>query len=187
MEKNHLLDPQLTNYFCRAFIALSLSTLFASGCSHPANNRAKAEAEKKQALIAKYKAHDRTYTASAESVWKAAQKSLKYPIAIDNMENGILETDWIKGEDAFVPAHETKQPSSGVRSKITVRVLRGKKQGKDATRVTVTKQIERQRDFFDDGEGLETDGWEERIILYRIERELAIDRALDKGAFKGSK
>lgn len=187
MEKTHLLDHQLRNYFCRALTLLSLATLVAFGCAHPANNRAKVEAQKKQALIGKYKAHDRTYTASVENVWKAAQKSLKYPIAIDNMENGILETDWIKGEDAFVPAHETNQPSSGVRSKITVRVLRGKKQGKDATRVTVTKQIERQRDFFDDGENLDTDGWEEKIILYRIDRELAIDRALDKGAFKGSK
>jgi hypothetical protein len=50
--------------------------------------------------------------------------------------------------------------------------------------VTVGKKIERQRDFFDDGQTLESDGWEENVILYRIERELAVDVALTKGAFK---
>lgn len=140
--------------------------------------------KRQKEMIEKYRPHEKTFTAEPDSVWKAAQKALKYPIAVDNIDQGILETDWIRGEDGFVAAHEKKELSEGMRSKITLRILKGKRNQRTVTRVTVTKKIERQRDFFDDGQSLDSDGWEEKIILYRIERELAIDLALTKGAFK---
>lgn len=100
------------------------------------------------------------------------------------MEHGILETDWIRGEDGFVPAQSNQTPSSGMKFKITVKIMKGKRGTQSVTRVTVSKQVERQRDFFDEGEQLETDLWEEKVLLYRIDREIAIEEALKKGAFR---
>lgn len=140
--------------------------------------------QKRQKKIAELKPHEKTFLMPADVVWKAAQRALKYPVAVDNIEQGILETDWIRGDEGFVPAHEKKELSSGIRSKITLRILKGKRGQRDVTRVTVSKKLERQRDFFDEGQNLESDGWEEKVLLYRIERELAIDTALNKGAFK---
>lgn len=100
------------------------------------------------------------------------------------MEHGILETDWIRGEDAFIPAQSKQTPSSGMKFKITIKIMKGKRGTQNVTRVTIGKQVERQRDFFDEGEGLESDLWEEKVLLYRIDREIAIEEALRKGAFK---
>ena len=62
--------------------------------------------------------------------------------------------------------------------------LKGKLKQKESIRVVVTKLIERQRDFFAPGEDLASDGIEEKMILYRIEREVLIEEALKKGTLK---
>jgi hypothetical protein len=46
--------------------------------------------------------------------------------------------------------------------------------------VNIAKLIERKRDFFSDPEILPSDGIEEKVIFYRMERELIIDEALKK-------
>lgn len=122
-----------------------------------------------------------------DSVWRAAQLALKYPIAINNMDNGVLETDLIKADDGFLAPGEAKTPSSGVRYKITLVLAKGKVDGRESVRVTVSKSIEKKRDFFSDPETLNTDGLEEMTIFYRIERELLIDEALKKAAKQSNK
>jgi uncharacterized lipoprotein len=123
---------------------------------------------------------------SYDSVWRAAQLALKYPISVNNMDNGILETDWIRGVDGFVPAHLAKEPSPGVRYKIQLALVKGKTDRRDSVRVTILKRIEKQRDFFSEPEPIETDGSEEKIIFYRMERELVIEEALKKAMKSGS-
>jgi len=119
---------------------------------------------------------------SYESVWRAAQLTLKYPIAVNNMENGILETEWIRGVDGFLPPKATIEPSAGMKYKITLNMVKGKLDGRNSVRVTITKKIERQKDFFSDVETLTSDGYEEKVIAYRIEREILIEEALKKAA-----
>lgn len=147
---------------------------------------AQAPTKKVNPALKKLEPTERIFNTNMETIWKAAQRSIKYPLAVDNMETGILETEWVRSEDGFMPAHSEVQPSSGLKFKILVRVLRGKRQQKDAIRVTVAKHIERQKDFFADEEVIESDGWEEKVLLYRIDREIAIEEALKKGAFKGT-
>lgn len=124
----------------------------------------------------------RVYFASYESVWRAAQLALKYPISVNNMDNGVLETDWVRALEGFGPPGSAKIPSSGIRYKISLNMVKGRSERRESIRVTLRKNMERQRDFFSDPEVMVTDGLEETVILYRIERELIIQDALRKVA-----
>lgn len=106
---------------------------------------------------------------------------IKYPIASENQDSGIIETEYIKGLDGWIPPGDEKNlPSSGVRYKLTLTFVRGKNDGKESTRVTIEKKMEKLRDFFSESENLESDGLEEKILFYRLERELIISEALKK-------
>jgi hypothetical protein len=115
-----------------------------------------------------------------EQVWKATQFSVKYPIAINNMDSGMLETEWIKSVDGFRPPVIESEPDSGMRYKIMVQAVRGQIDGKSSVKVTVRKKIEKLKNFFSDPEALQSDGLEEQVILYRIEREIAIEDGIKK-------
>lgn len=121
-----------------------------------------------------------------DNVWRAAQLALKYPIAVNNMDHGLLETDFIKADDGFVAPSIEKLPSSGIRYKISMILAKGRVDGRNGVRVTINKTIEKKRDFFSDAEILFTDGLEEKALLYRMERELIIDEALKKAARSSS-
>ena len=123
----------------------------------------------------------KVYSYSYDNVWRAANTVLKYPIAVENQDNGVIETEFIKGLDGWTPPGEEKVlPSSGVRYKLLLTFVRGKIDGKESTRVTIEKRMEKLRDFFSESENLESDGLEEKILFYRIERELVISEVLKK-------
>ncbi len=124
----------------------------------------------------------KVFNYSYDNVWRAAQLSLKYPIAVNNMDHGVLETDFVKGDDGFIAPVEERVPSSGVRYKIAMTLSKGKVEGRESVRVTINKYIEKKRDFFSDAEVLQSDGLEEKVIFYRMERELVIDDALRRAA-----
>ena len=123
----------------------------------------------------------RVYYAKFDEVESALKKAMiKYPQRIDNSDAGILETDYLRGDARFVPAHAPDTHfSNGYKYKILVRVIRGRAE-KPATKVLVTKQVELARDFFAPPEQATSDGLEEAAILYRIGREITIARALAK-------
>jgi hypothetical protein len=147
-----------------------------SGCA-----QAPSKKDRNERVVMKT-ANQRVFAFPYESVWRAAQLALKYPIAINNMDNGLLETDWIKGADGFQPPEAGKEPSAGVRYKISMALVKGRLDGRESVRVTIFKRMEKQRDFFSEPESLDSDGLEERVLFYRIERELLIDEGLKKAA-----
>lgn len=130
--------------------------------------------------ILKQSIHQKVFFASHDSVWKAAHTSIKYPIAVENQDTGYLETEYIKGVDGFLPPEEAKPPSAGIRYKLVFNFAKGKTEGRESTRVTVEKKIERLRDFFSEADNMASDGLEEKVLFYRIEREIVISEALKK-------
>ena len=58
---------------------------------------------------------------------------------------------------------------------------------KEAVKVTVAKDVELKTDFFSDPKRLESDGLEEKVILYRIEKEISVERALQRAQKKLNK
>ncbi len=120
----------------------------------------------------------RVYYASYESVWRAAQVALKYPIALNNMDNGILETDWVRALDGYVSPATRKTASAGVRYRLQLTLVKGRTSNRDSVKVTIRKIQQRTSDFFSEAEPIQSDSLEEKVILYRIERELIIFDAL---------
>ena len=117
-----------------------------------------------------------------DKVWRAAQLALaKYPIKVNNMDSGTLETDYIRFEKLWRPPYQKTEPPSGERQMLSIRMIRGAYEDRnEAVKVIVTKIIELAPDFTTVPKRKISDGIEERLILYRISRELAIEKALIK-------
>ncbi|MBC7370005.1 MAG: hypothetical protein H7326_00465, partial [Bdellovibrionaceae bacterium] len=99
---------------------------------------------------------------------------------VENQDTGFLETEYIKGVDGFLAPEVAKTPSAGIRYKLVFNFAKGRTEGRESTRVTVEKKIERLRDFFSEPDLIPSDGLEEKVIFYRIEREIVIADALKK-------
>ncbi|UOF01489.1 hypothetical protein [Bdellovibrio reynosensis] len=152
-------------------VILTGCTLF--GCSlfdkKPSAHARMAQINKQKVFFANY-----------DAVWRAAHAVLKYPIAQENQDTGVIETEYIKGIDGWLPPNEQRPPSSGIRYRLMLTFAQGKAEGRESVRVTIDKKMEILRDFFSEPEPIESDGLEEKIIFYRIERELIINEALKR-------
>ncbi|MCM2280269.1 MAG: hypothetical protein NDI61_00325 [Bdellovibrionaceae bacterium] len=155
---------------------LSVFLLLSTGCA--------LFGEKKPAPVL---SRQRVFFAPANEVERALKQAMiKYPQKIDNPEAGIFETDWIKGDLRFRPAHTPTNYPEGYKYRILARIVKGKSTSKPAIKVIISKQIEMQRDFFTDPEAMPSDGLEETVLLYRISRELSIDKAIRRAQEKSN-
>ena len=127
----------------------------------------------------------RVFFADFDEVGRAIHAAMnRYPQRVDNLDAGQFETDYIKGDQRFSAPGTKQDLSSGVRYRLLIRVLKGKAESKAATKVLITKAIEIQHDFFSEPEPLPSDGLEEMVILYRIQREITVERAVHKAQEK---
>lgn len=122
------------------------------------------------------------FFASYDLVWKAAHSAIKYTIANENQDYGVIETDFIKTVDGWLPPDQTKPQHKSARYKLTLSFAKGETNGRNSTRVTVEKKIEAFRDFISETQSVQSDGLEEQSIFYRIEREIVIAQALKKAS-----
>lgn len=125
--------------------------------------------------------HQKIFFASYDEVWKAAHATLKYTIAAENQDFGVIETDYIKAVDGWIPPYKQKPDYPSSRYKLVISFAKGQKyKGKDAVRVTIEKKIEVFKDFISEVKSVASDGLEEKTIFYRMEREIIISQALMK-------
>lgn len=123
----------------------------------------------------------RTFSSPFRDVWKASLIVLgKYSIKSYDEDSGAIETDYIRGEDAWISPYKKKYVRGGFRYKLNLRVIKGQTGTQQVTKVIILKTPEVQKDFFSDSEKTQTDGLEELSVLYRIEREVALEQALSK-------
>lgn len=122
----------------------------------------------------------RIYFAPYDQVWRAIHTALRYTIATENPDTGVIETEYIKGVDGWVPPGGKPNTSAGARYKIFIIMAKGRTNGRESTRVTIEKRGEILKDFFSEPVPIESDGLEEAVLFYRIERELIIAEALKK-------
>ena len=128
----------------------------------------------------------RIYFASYENVWRATQLAVRYPIAINNMDEGVIETEWIDGLDGFISVHK-KPGSLSYKYQLRFLIVKGRTDGRNSVRVTIVKNLKTPQTFFEDGRQLYTDGWEESVIFYRIMRELTLQSAIKAEARKSNR
>ena len=162
---------QLISRFFFVFICLTFS-----GCS--LLDRQPESADK----IIKKASNQKIYFAPYDLVWKSAHTAIKYTIASENQDFGIIETDYVKAVDGWLPPDKTKPDFKSGRYKLIFTFAKGKTDGRESTRLTIEKKIEVFRDFVSETQVIPTDGLEELTLFYRIEREIIIAQALKKAA-----
>lgn len=117
--------------------------------------------------------------AAYDSIWKASLQTMgKYPLRTYDQEAGVIETDFIRGDNVWIPPYKKKYIPGGYRYKLNLKLIKVKSRTENYVRVVVLKQPELQRDFFSTPEKIQTDGLEELSILYRIEREVEISKLM---------
>lgn len=125
-------------------------------------------------------APQKIFYARYDDVWRAVHAVIKYPIVNENQDTGYLETDYIKAVDGYKPPENDKEAPNGLRYKIIISFAKGKTNQKESVRVTIEKRMQVLKDFFSDPETIGSDGLEEKIIFYRLERELIVEEGLKK-------
>jgi hypothetical protein len=128
---------------------------------------------------------EQLYYASFDNVWRCAQLALQnYPMRINNMDVGIIETDVLRGYKIWTPPYSPGIASGGLGYYLSLHLVKGTIDGRETIKVSVVKNLELHTDFFADPKKLASDGLEEKTILYRIGRELQIEKALEKAQKK---
>ncbi len=122
------------------------------------------------------------FFAPYDLVWKAAHQSIKYTIASENQDFGVIETDYVKAVDGWLPPDKSKPEYKSARYKLNLTFAKGKIEGRESTRVTIDKKVEIFRDFISEKQIISSDGLEELSLFYRVEREIIIAQALKKAS-----
>jgi hypothetical protein len=130
--------------------------------------------------------HQRIYFSAYESVWRATQLSIKYPIAVNNMDEGVIETEWIDAFDGFSPIH-SKPRHLAYKYQLRLLLVKGRTEGRSSVRVTIIKTTQTPDSFFQDGRKIESDGLEETLLFYRIAREITVDQAIKAEARRANR
>ena len=152
----------------------------------------------------------RSYPLEFNKVWKALQITmLSYSLAVNDIEKGLIETKVTEKSPYWLPMYnERSQSLKRLKYRIKIQVIGGKGEEDDdarnwesqeakgenskkrtkldeeknhfRTQVVISKIIKVKRNFFSEIKSLDSDGLEEEIILYRIQRELELEKALQE-------
>ena len=126
------------------------------------------------------KNYERKFRASFDEVWRACQQAIiSYPLKVNNMEQGVIQTTMLRSHTYFRPPHISKKHASGYRYSLSFNLL---KDSEKETTISIHKNLLVYRDFISKPEDLTSDGLEEAILLYRIQREIEIDRSIVKAS-----
>jgi len=115
------------------------------------------------------------YPFKKESVWRAALIALAtYPLDISNFDQGQIKTKNLTEGEFWTPRF--RQAKDDHKYTIELNIFEDSK----GTKVTLEKQLKRAANFNTNEKALKTKNVEEDLILYRIKRELIVDRTLKK-------
>ena len=122
--------------------------------------------------------YSRTFNVPYDMVWRATQQAmLNYPMNVNNMDTGQLQTLYITGKHRYkAPHHDKKILPSGYQYRLNVSIIRGE----NKARVIISKEARLLKDFFSEPQEVFSDGFEEKALLYRIKREIVIEKILKR-------
>jgi hypothetical protein len=134
----------------------------------------------------------RLYEGTYDDVWLAALKSLNdYPLRVSNKDSGRIITETVNGpynELVLTYPGPLEQPERFRYSlKLSFARLVSERTNKPLVRVRIIKELERFQDFYTGWLSYPADGIEEKILLYRIEQVLGMEKALTKALEKRGK
>jgi hypothetical protein len=127
------------------------------------------------AFTASAKVYQVDFDASKESMWRASLIALsKYPLDVTNFDEGLIKTSTLTEGDYWRPLF--RDLNREYLYTLEVQVF----ESSTGTRVVVEKNLKRKSGFNRNEQALETLGVEEDMILYRVQRELNIDRYIKR-------
>jgi hypothetical protein len=163
-----------TSKFTFLILALGLGSTLSSGCSIFGG------IGETPAQIIEKSSQQKIFFAPYDLVWRAAHMAIKYTIANENQDYGVIETDYIKTIDGWVPPDRKIPEHRSGRYKLILTFAKGSTNGRESTRVNIEKKIEIFKDFISDTQTVPSDGLEEQSLFYRIEREIIIAQSLKR-------
>ncbi len=118
------------------------------------------------------------FTEKLDDLWPLIEVVMSnYQVKLNDMDKRVFETAFASGK-AMWKEPQSEKSYVGYNTKIIVRLLKSKK--REAYKMIVKKIIRHRPNFFDGYKYLESDGIEEKVILYRMNRELKIKKKQDK-------
>ena len=134
----------------------------------------------------------RLYEGTYDDIWLAALKSLNdYPLRVSNKDSGRIITETVNGpynELVLTYPGPLEQPERFRYSlKLSFARLVSERTNKPLVRVRIIKELEQFQDFYTGWLSYPADGIEEKILLYRIEQVLGMEKALTKALEKRGK
>jgi len=134
--------------------------------------------------------HTRLYQGAYDEVWLAALRALNdYPLKVSNKDAGKIQTETVNGpynELLFAYPDPIELPE---RFRYSMRLnfakLETERDGTAMVRIRLIKDLEKYQDFYAGWLAYDADGLEEKVLLYRIEHILQMERSLLKGSSTG--
>ena len=121
-----------------------------------------------------------------DEVWLAALKALyDYPIRVSSKDVGKIHTEIVNGpyNELLFSYPEPIELPERFRYAVKVSFADLSSEGKtSAVRVRIIKELEKFQDFYAGWVPYPTDGLEEKILLYRIEHILRMEKYLSKSS-----
>ena len=127
----------------------------------------------------------RLYKGNYDDVWLAALKALNdYPLRVSNKDAGRILTETVNGpynDLLFTSPKPIEQPE---RFRYTLKLsfarLVSDRTNQRLIRVRVIKELEQFQDFYTGWLAYPSDGVEEKMLLYRVEQILQMEKSLEK-------
>ena len=141
-------------------------------------------AHESESLKPSFKARSEFFNSDYDKIWRAVQRAISaYPLKVNNMDKGILETTTIEGESLYSKPHRKRtSKTSAIKYSLKFNLVKGNMGDKSAVKVIIKKTKFHTSNFFSGKKELASDGLEEQAILYRIKRELQVEQILERVA-----
>lgn len=128
---------------------------------------------------AQAKPYVKVFRAKYSSVWKGTLIALsKYPLEKNDKPSGEISTTMIESDQVYKPYNRTLKNNE--QYKLHISLEKRKLKGQKVVVVKIEKKPMLKGDFMTADREIESDGIEESVLLYRIAREISIDRSVEK-------
>ena len=121
----------------------------------------------------------KVFHADYQKTWSAVMLALEdYPIEVENNEKGFLKSEPIQEETIWKLPFIDESKLKSAKYTLYIKLLKGKIGSRPVVKVRVLKKIKVQKGFIDEPIRVPSNSLEEKAILYRIMREINIEKAI---------
>jgi hypothetical protein len=128
--------------------------------------------------------YTRLYIGTYDDVWLAALKALnEYPLKLSNKDTGRIQTEIVNGPYNELTMTYPDQLELPERFRYSLDLSFAKLESDDKrplVRIRIRKLLEKFHDFYTGWVAFPPDGLEEKVLLYRVEHILRMEKRLSK-------